>query len=399
MSVAAPRAQLEQGPKERFFRYFQQEATALQQQMSRLEHTSTVGGERVDATDHCRSGIARLHKEVQDASSYVPAYDQRIYGQAIKALNEKLDETKASFAPKSRFAFKTAQKNPSAISLSDAAELASQQQAKLPGFSPNDASNQSLIATTPAYLESPPNEISMRPPEPPRKDSLGTFLANVGVKGPLKPEPASEDPLLAKIWQPSFASSSSVDISSHAGLHIILPSTATHATLSGSLADLRRCIVDMSIPTAEGQPFAGLTVKNVKQSLLVCGNVSGAAHMTGVEGSVIVVATGQFRMHECTNCVVYLHVNSRPIIEDCHGIQFAPIPSQYIESHPSMNTFNQWNQVQDFKWLKAQPSPNWRILLAEDIVTNDVWSKIRAGVPDLSLDDILTIGGVTKLET
>ncbi|MCJ1399293.1 hypothetical protein MMC11_002495 [Xylographa trunciseda] len=342
MSVAAPRAQPEQGPKERFFRYFQQEATALQDQMSRLEHTSTVGGERVDATDHCRSGIARLHKEVQDASSYVPAYDQRIYGQAIKALNEKLDETKASFVPKSRFTFRTAQKNPSAISLSDAAELASQQQAKLPGFSLSDTSNHSSIATTPTHLGSPPNETSMRPPEPPRKDSLGTFLANAGIKGPSESEPASQDPHLAKLRQPSFASSSSVDISSHVGLHIILPSTAAHATSSGSLTDLRRCIVDMSIPTVEGHPFAGLTVKNVKQSLLVCGNT---------------------------------------------------------KSHPNMNNLNQWDQVQDFKWLKAQPSPNWSILPAQDVVTDEVWNKIILGGPSLSLDDILIAGGVTKLET
>ena len=56
--------------------------------MRRLEHTSTVGGERVDATDHCRSGIARLHKEVQDASSYVPSYDQRIYGQVDLFLQD-----------------------------------------------------------------------------------------------------------------------------------------------------------------------------------------------------------------------------------------------------------------------------------------------------------------------
>ncbi|MCJ1378026.1 hypothetical protein MMC17_001122 [Xylographa soralifera] len=397
MSVEAARAQPQQGPKERFFRYFQQEATALQEQMSRLEHTSTVGGERVDATDHCRSGIARLHKEVQDASSYVPAYDQRIYGQAIKALNQKLDETKASFTPKSRFTFKTAHKNPSAISLSDAAELASQQQAQVPGFSQSDALDHSSIATTPTYLESPPNETNMRPPEPPRKDSLGTFLVNAGVKGSIMSEPTLQDPHLAKIHKPSFASSNSVNISSQVGLHIILPSAAAHATSSGSLTNLCRCIVDMSIPTAEGQPFAGLTVKNVKQSLLVCGSVSGAAHITGVEGSVIVIATRQFRMHECTNCVVYLHVNSRPVIEDCHGIQFAPIPPQYTESYPNMNNSNQWDQVQDFKWLKAQPSPNWSKLPAKDIVPNEIWNKIVADTPGLSLDDILRVGGVTRL--
>ena len=319
--------------------------------MSRLEHTSTVGGERVDATDHCRSGIARLHKEVQDASSYVPAYDQRIYAQvvllflgrevcyvlwltlfsqAIKALNEKLDETKASIAPKSRFTFKTAHKNPSAISLSDAAELASQQQAKIPGFTQNHASKHSSIVTTPTSFEALPNETGIRPAEPSRKDSLEKFLVNVEAKGTTKSQSSFQDPRLAKVCESSFTSSDSVNISSQAGLHIVLPPNIAHATSPGSVTNLCRCTVDMSRHTVEGQPFAGLTIKNIKQSLLVCGSVSGAAHITGVKESIIVVAARQFRMHECTDCVVYLHVTSKPVVEDCHGIQFAPIPPHYV---------------------------------------------------------------------
>lgn len=49
--------------------------------MSKLEDLSNVGGERVDAIEHCLAGIARLQKEVQDASSYIPSYDQRIYSE------------------------------------------------------------------------------------------------------------------------------------------------------------------------------------------------------------------------------------------------------------------------------------------------------------------------------
>ncbi|MCJ1477133.1 hypothetical protein MMC13_005804 [Lambiella insularis] len=395
MSVSVGKNPPQQGPKERFFRYFQQEATALQEQMSRLEHTSTVGGERVDATDHCLSGIARLHKEVRDASSYVPAYDQRIYNQAIKALNEKLEETKASFAPKSKFMFKTAQKNSSAISLSDAAELASQQRSRIPGYRPNDASDTSSLATTPAYLETPPNESVPKSAEPHRKDSLGTFLANAGVKSNPEPRAVSQSPLAAASSRtPTFASSKSVNISSHAGLHIILPSSAAHATSSGSLTSLRRCIVDMSVPTAERQPFAGLTIKDVKQCLLVCGSVSGAAHITDVEGSVLVVTTRQFRMHDCRNCIIYLHSNTRPIIEGCHGVQFAQLPRPYANTHPDMNSINQWDQVQDFKWLKSEPSPNWSILPEEHVVHDEVWSTIVPGGPDLSPDDILKATGV-----
>jgi hypothetical protein len=49
--------------------------------MDRLANTSLVGGERLDATDHCLAGIVRLSNEVKDASSYIPVHDQRIYAE------------------------------------------------------------------------------------------------------------------------------------------------------------------------------------------------------------------------------------------------------------------------------------------------------------------------------
>ena len=49
--------------------------------MARLGDTALIGGERIDATDHCLAGIARLLAEVRDASSYLPAYDQRTYAE------------------------------------------------------------------------------------------------------------------------------------------------------------------------------------------------------------------------------------------------------------------------------------------------------------------------------
>jgi len=59
--------------------------SALQQQMERLADTALVGGERADATDHCLAGITRLSSEVKDASSYIPAYDQRTYGEVCSS--------------------------------------------------------------------------------------------------------------------------------------------------------------------------------------------------------------------------------------------------------------------------------------------------------------------------
>lgn len=58
---------------------------ALQEQMERLNSLATGGGERNDAVDHCLAGIDRLSHEVKDASSYIPAYDQRTYSEVHPA--------------------------------------------------------------------------------------------------------------------------------------------------------------------------------------------------------------------------------------------------------------------------------------------------------------------------
>ena len=52
--------------------------------MGRLGDTALIGGERTDATEHLVAGIARLNSEINDASSYLPAYDQRTYGEVQK---------------------------------------------------------------------------------------------------------------------------------------------------------------------------------------------------------------------------------------------------------------------------------------------------------------------------
>ncbi|MCJ1224149.1 hypothetical protein MMC12_000793 [Toensbergia leucococca] len=398
MSTISAKPQPESGLKERFFRYFQHEVTALQEQMARLEDTALIGGERADAVDHCLAGIARLSKEVNDASSYIPAYDQRTYSEAIKALTDKLQDTRSNFAPKPRFAFKTTHKNPSAISLNDAAELASAQRRHIPGYHSNPvSSNESSLATTPQSLVTPPNETSSNASEPHQNnlDSISESPTSTRRPGAGSPADMLLNPHTAAVRKPSFASSTSVTISSHNSLHIILPSSAAHATSSGSLTNLRHCVVDMSIPTVSGQPFASLTIKGVKESLLICGAVNGAAHITGLEGSVLVISSRQVRMHECRECVVYLRCNSRPIIEDCSGIRFAPLPEVYELALSELQENNQWDQVDDFKWLKATHSPNWSILPPEDSVANEVWRDIVPG-PSWSLEDILRATRVTK---
>lgn len=130
--------------------------------------------------------------------------------------------------------------------------------------------------------------------------------------------------------KPSFSTAKNIAISDHTGLHIMLPATASRATSSGSLTNLTRCIVDMTVPTSTGAPFAGLVLKDIKHSLVVAGHVAGPAHITGIEDSIVVVAARQVRMHDCRNVHVYLHCTSHPIIEDCSRVAFAPLPSYYV---------------------------------------------------------------------
>ncbi|KAF2737903.1 TBCC-domain-containing protein [Polyplosphaeria fusca] len=360
------------GSKERFFKYFQHEVTALQEQMDRLNTTSYSGGERNDAADHCLAGIDRLSHEVKDASSYIPTYDQRTYGEAVKALSEKLQNIRSSFDPPKKFQFKT-RKNPSAISLSDAAELAQQSKLRVPGYNSDTSNATSSFAPTPLDKLSPTEEKSEQ-----------EMLANKALQNVQH----ADTEAASAVRKPSFSNAKSVAISNHSGVHIILPTSASHATSSGTVSNLRHSVVDLSPPTTNGGPFAGLILKNIKESLVVCGQVAGPAHITGVENSVIVAACRQFRMHGSRNVDVYLHCSSRPIIEDCEQVRFAPLPETYITSETSSSQ-NQWDQIDDFKWLKSEPNPHFKLISPQDVIEEEVWKNTVPGGHSISLDQIL----------
>ncbi|KAI1771020.1 TBCC-domain-containing protein [Hypoxylon cercidicola] len=351
-------------PKERFFRYFQVEITSIQGQIDDLNTLSPAGGERQDCIDTVLAGISRLSNEVMDAGDYIPAYDQRTYSQAIKALTEKFNETTASFAPKSRFQFKSKGKTASPTE---------------PQADPRQRTAFSNVGSR----------------QSPVMDAVKRQEAT-GVSSPAK-DYNEELEQQSGVRKPSFSNAKSIAIYDHTGLHIILPSTASRATSSGSLTNLERCVVDMTIPTSTGAPFAGLVLKNIKQSLVVVGHVAGPVHMTGLENSTVVVAARQVRIHECKNVDVYLHCASHPIIEDCSGMRFAPLPELYA-SESEAEGENKWDQVDDFKWLKNEQSPNWSILPEEQRIPADIWKNSVRGSPGLSTDDILRRVGVLKTD-
>ncbi|KAI0506499.1 tubulin binding cofactor C-domain-containing protein [Xylaria bambusicola] len=354
-------------PKEKFFRHFQAEITLIQDEIDSLASISPIGGERQTGIDKVLAGISRLSNEVMDATDYIPSYDQRAYSQAIKALTEKLNVTTGKLEPKSRFQFK---------SRNTGATAARSQAAPDPRMHRPWGSDGSQDV----------EDTTSKTADAETRDAVGGLPTISSTKN--YNEELSRSDNLPGVRKPSFSTAKNIAISDHTGLHIMLPSTASRATSSGSLTNLTRCIVDMTIPTSTGAPFAGLALKNIKHSLIIAGHVAGPTHITGIEDSIIVVAARQVRMHDCKNVQVYLHCTSHPIIEDCSKVAFSPLPSYYANESTAPET-NQWDKVDDFKWLKDTASPNWRILPEERRVQGDLWENTVCGKASMSTDDIL----------
>ncbi|KAK2744002.1 hypothetical protein FQN57_004455 [Myotisia sp. PD_48] len=354
MESSAPKA--EPSLNDRFFRHFQEEVTALQVKIDRLTLTPLVGGEQADAVDYCLAGISHLSNEVKDASSYIPAYDQRIYGEAIKALQDKLGETREIIAPRRKFAFKTARKNAAAVPSSVAPEDAA--------VSPSSASGRTL------------------PPYHGSSQSLNE-QKTVPLKDHNEENNASQD-------TPSTSTSgSTLSIASHFGIYLTLGVSDIYTNVPVSITSIQQSVIDMSKLTANGRSFAALTMKSLSKSVVICGHVNGAAHITAVDHSVIVVQCHQFRMHDCKNVDVFLHCSSKPIIEGCSNIRFSSIPPHYVEDDAASQNPNMWSEVQDFNWLKSEHSPNWSILGETDVIPDEVWAGISSGDQKWTLDKIL----------
>jgi hypothetical protein len=205
----------------------------------------------------------------------------------------------------------------------DAAELMVQGQLGVPGYpSPGVSSVGSSAPGTPNYPNTPLNEPDkqlhlLRPTVP-------TSIPKIAVDNP------TEDVKEQRSTNFAATSVSSVTVNNHKGMHIMLPASGSTASVPASITSIKRCVIDMSIPTANGKPYASLTVKDASDSLLLCGAINGPAHVTGVRNSIIVVNCRQFRMHDCRDVDVYLSSSSNPIIEDCEGIRFGRIPRAYV---------------------------------------------------------------------
>ncbi|KAF8250154.1 hypothetical protein K440DRAFT_659612 [Wilcoxina mikolae CBS 423.85] len=99
--------------KETIHTTFQQEHRAIELLLDKLR--SVPASERPSIIDDCLSGISRLSDLLKDASSYLPAYDQRTYSLKVKTLSDQLAQIRQSLAPKQKFTFKSRRNNAATI--------------------------------------------------------------------------------------------------------------------------------------------------------------------------------------------------------------------------------------------------------------------------------------------
>ncbi|OEL24541.1 Tubulin-folding cofactor C [Dichanthelium oligosanthes] len=144
-----------------------------------------------------------------------------------------------------------------------------------------------------------------------------------------------------------------------------------------TLADLVSCEVYL-----KGKCRA-LYVHKLRDCRVFVGAVLGSVLIEDVGGCTFVMAAHQIRIHEARATDFYLRVRSRPIIEDCSGVRFAPHALEYEgietdmrESGLEEETDN-WANVDDFKWLRAVQSPNWCLVPEEERLQTVDISEIR----------------------
>lgn len=133
-----------------------------------------------------------------------------------------------------------------------------------------------------------------------------------------------------------------------------------------TLSDLTNCEVRLM------GSLRALFVHKLTNCRVYVGPVFGSVLIEEVEGCVFVMASHQIRIHHAKGTDFYLRARSRPIIEDCSGVRFAPYCLCYdgIEEDLKKSNLNEetgnWANVDDFRWLRAVQSPNWSVLPESD---------------------------------
>ena len=113
--------------------------------------------------------------------------------------------------------------------------------------------------------------------------------------------------------------------------------------------------------------FKACYMNNCQNCNIYLGCICGGTHITNCVNSKIYLISHQLRIHQTTKSHFYVLTNSNPIIEYSKENIFHPLKIKYegFDENVKISGIdinkNNWNQVQDFQWLKKDKSPNFNI--------------------------------------
>ncbi|THU97622.1 hypothetical protein K435DRAFT_777907 [Dendrothele bispora CBS 962.96] len=366
------------GFAEVFLTQFQASRTDLENRLNAAKESQTATSISKDEVDALSVEFEKISKSLRDAIGLIPKSDQGSCEAQLKRLEKTLEDLRKSAAPKSKFAFKRKPKtdNPSStlstpISPTPKPEAQSNTGTQTQTQDSTTSSSSASTSTSQLMLSS----------------RVKQYLTIHSIDG---------------IPSSSTSSSTSNQTSSSS------PQRKPRSSDLG-LSDLDHCVVNFVTPSPsyvfenEVLDISAVQIRNVKNSVLLLPRINGSVMLHDLRDCVVVLGCHQFRMHTSQAIDVFIDINLNPIIEQCHGIRFAPYPSFESDlnngtpldatvtsmitsastnnstttvetSHQTRNvpetgletgsgTSRTNLSVQDFSHIRPTPSPNWRLLL------------------------------------
>ncbi|KAF3132279.1 hypothetical protein TWF703_007398 [Orbilia oligospora] len=324
-----------------FHQSFNENILSLSSKISNL--TSVRSSQQQTAISDVLSKISELTLELKDASNYLPAYDQKVYSEQLKAVTEELNVARKSVAPRSKFSFKNRRTGSSTASASSDTTPAVSAPQKLASI-PSSSSSTSTSTSTSSNLQT-------------------------------------------------------ISLTSLTSTHTTPPPPTPQSTIL-SLSSLTSCIITPPPPSSSSNYFTTTSINTIKSSILILPKITGPAHLTSLKNSVLVISCHQFRLHDSSDLDVYLRCRSRPIIERCKGVRVSFLPEvlkAVLDGDDNKEDDeveeDRWNQIDDFNWLKeGRPSPNWRVLEEEEMIKGEMWERVledNSGVGDVGISGLL----------
>ncbi|KAG8814196.1 hypothetical protein FRC17_001253 [Serendipita sp. 399] len=321
------------------------------------------------------SSISKLRKDLNDATPFLPTYDQRQSELQLKELEKKLDNL--------------LQDGPSGLG------------GKGKGSSKFSFKRTPKAATT---TSSPLSSVNSTP----STETVGGTSTSAPLNSTLENTIPPAGPQIGDGGTNIDDSNRTISIHDRNGEHITLSSifginASTHVTKSEErrtkvdvlVFSLSNCIVDL---TSQSHVLNGsigaFHARELKRCILVLPQVEGSALIHDCVDCIIAVACHQFRIHTSARTDVYLHVTSLPVLEKCTAMRFAPYPS--LSTSPSTNGLeenaNRFSEVQDFLWIRSTPSPNWSILPASQRLSGGEWLGLEKSEESVEviLDRLIT---------